>query len=102
MWISGGTGSDTDPVASPFSARYDLVAFSYPSKLLEEPALEEQAAYTDDNVSPVSGQEMRQFLQRIPAFLKERYEDRLKSLQSGEKSTVEVRTERVRLEKVVL
>jgi hypothetical protein len=81
---------------------YDLLAFSYPSKLLDEPGSVEHGTLASGSGSAASEKEVRQFLQRIPAILKERYKTRLKGSELGERPVIEVTTERVRLEKVVL
>ncbi|KAJ9121766.1 hypothetical protein QFC22_002388 [Naganishia vaughanmartiniae] len=81
---------------------YDLLAFSYPSKLLGELGWVQQATRSKDTVSTAGGEEVGQFLQRIPVRLKERYESRLGVLEYGKRPEIEVTTERVRLEKVVL
>lgn len=45
---------------------------------------------------------MRRFLQNLPAMLQERYERRLSVVVKVARARIEVTTERVRLEKVVL
>lgn len=49
-----------------------------------------------------SRETMRRFLQNLPAMLQERYERRLSVVVKVARARIEVTTERVRLEKVVL
>jgi hypothetical protein len=77
---------------------YDLLAFSYPAKLLDLPDESELPAKS----SYASLYTVRGFLQILPVRLKERYESRLRAGEDGVRSVIDVMTERVRLEKVVL
>jgi hypothetical protein len=79
---------------------YDLLAFSYPACLLDEDA-EDVNCTEGIRVATIPTQTLCQFLQDLPAMLRERYEGRLDINATG-MPRIEVTTERVRLEKVVL
>lgn len=77
---------------------YDLLAFSYPAKLLDLPDENETSA----EFPHASPDAVRGFLQTLPVRLKARYESRLQTGDNGARPVIDVTTERVRLEKVVL
>jgi hypothetical protein len=77
---------------------YDLLAFSYPACLLEEEA---EDVNSTEGIRAIPRQILCQFLQDLPAMLQGRYGGRLDISATG-MPRIEVTTERVRLEKVVL
>jgi hypothetical protein len=80
------------------------LAFSYPAVLLEGTGTEVQEAEpcAEGPGSKLSKETIRRFLQDLPTMLHERYENRLNVVGGVPRPTIEVITERVRLEKVVL